>query len=206
MGGTTVIDRGKFSVRVLVAMCALLAGPTATAVAATPDSGTATPSQKVEWTGNVVGGTAAGGTDEECFDENGKPSATAGCDFFKLDVNTPADYYEGFLGGLEISLTGFSPADLDLGIYRRKPDGSAGDRVGGSGNFPGEDEGTTVASAQGAYIIAVVPYASPPGQSYSGKAEFVGEKADPALDVVNANAPAGLPNYRASHDKFLSHS
>jgi hypothetical protein len=51
-----------------------------------------------------------------------------------------------------------------------------------------------------------VPYAVPPGQSYSGTAEFVGEKADPALDVVNANAPAGQPNYRASHDKYLSHS
>ena len=200
------MDRGRFSVRVLVTVCALLVGPAATAVAATPESGTATPSQSVEWAGNVIGGSAAGGTDEDCFDENGKPSATSGCDFFKLDVNTPTDFYEGFLGGLEITVTGFAPADLDLGIYRRKPDGSAGERIGGSGNFPGEDEGTTVASARGAYILAIVPYAAPPGQGYNGKAEFVGEKADPALDVVNANAPAGLTNYRASHDKYISHS
>src|SRR5215212_6555279 len=200
------MDRGRFSVRVLVIVCALLVGPAATAVAATPESGTATPSQSVEWAGNVIGGSAAGGTDEDCFDENGKPSATSGCDFFKLDVNTPTDFYEGFLGGLEITVTGFAPADLDLGIYRRKADGSAGERIGGSGNFPGEDEGTTVASARGAYILAIVPYAAPPGQGYSGKAEFTGEKADPALDVVNANAPAGLTNYRASHDKYISHS
>jgi len=50
---------------VLVTACALLAGPTAAAVGATPESGTATPSQPVEWTGNVIGGSAAGGTDED---------------------------------------------------------------------------------------------------------------------------------------------
>ena len=198
--------RGWGSVRVLVVVCALLAGPTATAVAATPESGTATPTQPVEWTGTVIPGSATNGTDKDCFDEDGKPSATSGCDFFNLNVETPEGFYEGFLGGLQITITGFAPADIDLGIYRRKPDGSAGDRIGGSGNFPGEDEVTTLATAQGAYILAMVPFAVPPGQSYSGTAEFVGEQADPALDVVNANAPAGQLNYRASHDKYLSHS
>ena len=190
----------------LASACALLVGPTATALAATPDSGTAKPDQAVEWSGTLIPGAAAGGTDEDCFDEDGNPDPTSGCDFFNLNVETPADFYEGFLGGLQITITGFAPADIDLGIYRRKADGSAGERVGGSGNFPGEDEQTTVASAQGAYILAMVPYAVPPGQSYSGKAEFIGEKADPALDVVNANAPAGQLNYRASHDKYISHS
>ena len=32
--------------------------------------------QPVEWTGNVLGGTAAGGTDEDCFDADGKPDPT----------------------------------------------------------------------------------------------------------------------------------
>jgi hypothetical protein len=180
--------------------------PAAAAIAATPESGTATPSQPAEWSGTLIPGTAAGGTDENCFDADGNPDPTSGCDFFSLDVETPAGFYEGFLGGLQVTITGFAPADIDLGIFRRNPDGTRGERVGGSGNFPGEDEVTTVASAEGAYILAMVPYAVPPGQSYNGKAEFVGEKADPALDVVNSMAPPGQPNYRASHDQYLSHS
>jgi hypothetical protein len=175
-------------------------------LAAAPPEGTATPTQAVEWTGAVLPGTDAAGDSDGCFGTDKKPDPTSGCDFFNLNVEVPENFYEGFLGGVQVTLTGFAPFDIDLGIYRRNPDGTRGDRVGGSGAFPGEDERTTLATATGAYIVAAVPYAVPPGQTYKGKAEFVGQKADPALDVVNRNAPPGQVNVRASRDQYISHS
>src|SRR3954470_18384599 len=180
------------------------------ATAATPPSGTLKPDSSgkgsIAWTGNTTVGTDAAGDSDGCFDADGKPDATSGCDFFNLDVTVPNGFYDGFLGGVQVTLDGFGQSDLDLGIYKRKPDGSRGDRVTGSGNAPGEAERTTISQASGAFIVAVVPFAVPATQSYNGKAEFVGKAANPPLDKLNQMLGNGPENFRASHDKYTSHS
>jgi hypothetical protein len=194
---------------VLTALVTTLA-TAATAPAATPPSGSLSPDANgkgsVTWTGNATVGTDAAGDSDGCFDSDGKPDATSGCDFFNLDVNVPAGFYDGFLGGVQVTIDGFGQSDLDLGVYQRKPDGSRGDLVNGSGNAPGEAERTTLSQAKGAYIVAVVPFAVPATQSFNGKAEFIGKQANPPLDALNKQLGPGPVNFRASHDKYLSHS
>src|SRR4051812_49074495 len=182
----------------------------ATALAATPPSGTLSPDSSgkgsIAWTGAATLGTDAAGDSDGCFDTDGKPDATSGCDFFNLDVNVPSGFYDGFLGGVQVTIDGFGQSDLDLGIYRLNGDGTRGDRVTGSGNAPGEIERTTIGSASGDYIMAVVPFAVPGVQAYNGKAEFTTKRANPTLDALNKQLGAGPQNFRASHDKYLSHS
>ncbi|HEX8066355.1 MAG TPA: sialidase family protein [Thermoleophilaceae bacterium] len=197
----------------LAAVCAafVVAASGGAARAATPAEGTLAPNAegagKLAWSGSVGAGTASGGgTTDDCFTTAGAPDPSSGCDFFKLNVNVPDGFYEGFLGGVQIDVSGFAPFDLDLGVYRRKPDGSRGDFVIGSGNVPGEAERTTIPKASGAYLVVLVPYAAPPGQAYQGVASFGVKKADPPLDVLNRRLGEGPPNYRASHDQYNSHS
>jgi len=190
-----------------LAAAALLLAP-AVARAADP---TLTPNAqgkgKLTWQGSVTAGTAAqGGTTDDCFDSNDKPDPLSGCSFYTFRVNTPAGFYDRFLGGVGIRITGFAPFDLDLTVYRLKPDGSRGDQAGASGNFPGEDEVTTLPDAKGRYIVALVPYAAPPGTSYTGTAAFNLRVAKPRLPALNRQIGPGPKNYRASHDKYISHS
>jgi hypothetical protein len=193
----------------LAALVALLV-LAAAAEAATPPSGTLTPDAagrgSVSWTGTVNPGTAVAGVAEDCFDEDNRPDPASGCDFFNLDVNVPDHFYDGFLGGVQFSVTGFAPFDIDLGIFRRNPDGSRAEPVGSSGNFPGEDERTTLSAASGPYIVALVPFATPPAQSYQAVAEFLLTPAAPSLSELNRTAPPGVRNYRASRDRYISHS
>jgi hypothetical protein len=175
-----------------------------------PDHGTLTPDAnnqgKLTFSGTMVPGTAAAGTTDDCFDpDTRKPDMATGCDFFSLDVNVPSDFYDRLLGGVQATVTGFAPFDIDLGIYKRNADGSRGTRVTGSGNAPGEDERTTIGRAAGPYIVALVPYAVAPGTPYQATLEFL-VKAKPDLAALNARAPLGLPNIRASHDQYISHS
>jgi hypothetical protein len=196
--------RGVLGVLVAVLVCAL--APAANA--ATPASGSVASNgaQKVTFSGTVNPGTAAGGTTDDCFDSNDQPDPTSGCDFFNLDVSTTEGFYNALLGGVQVSLTGFAPFDIDLGIYKRNPNGSHGIQVTGSGNQPGEDERTTISAAKGSYILAMVPFAVGPLTSYQGVAEFRVKHAVLTIPQLNARGPAGLTNYRASHDKYISHS
>src|SRR3954452_22648006 len=197
-------------VLVLATAAAAAMALTVWATAATPPSGTLKPDSSgkgsIAWTGNTTVGTDAAGDSDGCFDADGKPDATSGCDFFNLDVNVPDGFYNGFLGGVQVTIDGFGQSDLDLGIYQRKDDGSRGDRVTGSGNAPGEAERTTLSQASGAFIVAVVPFAVPATQSYTGKAEFVTKRANPTLAALNKKLGNGPQNFRASHDQYNSHS
>jgi hypothetical protein len=210
---TVSYTTGRGGRRVLSgALCALAAAFLAagSASAATPASATLSPDAngngKTTWTGTIIGGTAAGGVSDDCFDADGKPDPNSGCDFYNLTVNVPSGFYAGFLGGVEVRLTGFAPFDLDLGIYRLNQDGSHGPEVTGSGNAPGEDERTTISAASGKYILAIVPFAAAPGTSYDGVAEFKVKKPVFTLAQLNQRTPGGEPNYRASRDKYNSHS
>src|SRR3954447_14214760 len=200
---------GRFT-RYAVVVLAVLAMTPAIAVAAAPSSATLTPDANgkgsVSWSGQVTAGTAAAQDTDACFDNDGKPDPLSGCDFFNLDVTVPSGFYDKLLGGVQVTIDGFAPADLDLGIYRRSADGSKGDRVTGSGNAPGEAERTTIGKGEGKYIVALVPFAVPGVQSYNGKAEFSGKPANPTLDTLNKRLGNGPQNFRASHDKYNSHS
>jgi len=181
------------------------AGP---AYAASPAQGTLTPDAdghgSLTYTGTVTAGGDEGGTTDGCFGADKKPDATSGCDFFVLNVAVPAGFYDAHPGAVEVNVDQFN-GDVDLGIYRRNPDGTRGDSVGASGNLPQMPEQTSVASASGSYYIAVVPYAALPGQTYRGRVSFFTRRhEDPA--AISRLAPVGFPNYRASHDGFTSHS
>src|SRR4051794_5969237 len=186
-----------------------LAG-TAPALAATPGSGAVSPDSqghgKTTWSGTIIGGAAEGATTDACFDVDGKPDPTSGCDFYNLDVSVPTGFYEGYLGGVEVRLTGFKPFDVDLGIYHRRADGSRGSEAAASGNAPNQDERALISAGNGPYIVAVVPFAAPPGTSYQGTAEFRVKRPVFKLGELNTRTPGGEPNYRASHDKYNSHS
>src|SRR4051812_3750700 len=160
----------RFTRYALVVLIALCVGPTA-AMAATPDHDTLSPDSNGKgsksWTGQVTLGSDVAGDSDGCFDAIGKPDPTSGCDFFNLTVNAPSGFYNGFLGGVQVTIDNFQASDLDLGIYRRKPDGSRGDRVTGSGNAPGMPEQTTIGQASGQYIVALVPFAVPGVQTYN---------------------------------------
>src|SRR5690242_21259567 len=112
---------------------ATLAIAAAPSTAATPEHGALAPDASgkgsIAWTGQVsLGGDAAGDSDG-CFGSDKKPDETSGCDFFKLSVNVPNGFYNGFLGGVGVTIDGFGQSDLDLGIYRLNPDGTRGDLV-----------------------------------------------------------------------------
>ena len=193
-----------------VVLLATLLASTGPAGAATPSSGALKPDSqgkgRLTWTGRVNIGTAAGGVAEDCFDAGDKPDATSGCDFFALDVTVPSGFYSGFLGGADVTVSGFGAADVDLGVFKRHADGTRGPAVTGSGNFPGEPEQTTIGTAQGSYYLVVVPYAAPPGQSYNGVVEFNLKKTLVSLTDLNRRLARPTKNYRASHDRYISHS
>jgi hypothetical protein len=199
---------GATTTGLIAALAALACAPGA--YASTPASGTLTPDShghgKVAWIGQMGVGTADNGTTDDCFDSNDKPDPLSGCDFYRLSVNTPPGFYNRFLGGVKVRISGFAPFDLDMAIYRLKPNGAHGTQAGASGNLPGEDEVTTVPDAKGRYIVALVPYAAPPGTGYTGSASFDLRRANPTLPVLNRRLGPGPVNYRASHDKYISHS
>jgi hypothetical protein len=202
------VEARKTLVGLLLALAASMAGAGA-AQAANPAQATLSPDAKgngkVTWTGSMSAGYAVAGVTDDCFGADKKPDPTSGCDFFKLDVNAPPGFYDGFLGGVQIDVSGFGPTDIDLGVYRRNPDGTRGDSAGSSGNVPGSAERTTLADATGAYYVVLVPYAAPPGTSYTGVASFKGQKANPPLAILNTRIGLGPVNYRASHDQYISH-
>src|SRR3954467_15889601 len=195
---------------VVLTTLAMATALTGVAQAATPDHDTLSPDSggkgSKTWTGQVTLGGDAAGDSDGCFGNDKKPDPTSGCDFYKLTVNVPNGFYNGFLGGVQVTIDGFGQADLDLGIYRLNADGTRGDLVTGSGNAPGMAETTTIGQASGDYIVAVRPLPVPGIQSYNGKAEFTTKAANPTLDALNRQLGNGRANFRASHDKYLSRS
>ena len=181
-----------------------------TAQSATPSGATLRPGKSrhgsVHWKGSVTVGTDFNGISDFCFGTDGRPDPTSGCDFYRLDVKTPSGFYKNFLGGVRVNLTNFGPYDLDLAIYNRNPDGTRGEPVTGSTNGPGTPETATIDAAQGSYWVVVVNYLAPNGQTYDASATFTGHPPKPTLAVLNRRIGAGPANYRASHDRYTSHS
>jgi hypothetical protein len=214
--------RGRFIALVAkrtsaLTLSAALAGIVSLAVAgsagsSTPAGGTLSPSvASVAFTGTVSPGTATGGGNplgdlgEVCF-VNGQPNAgVTGCDYFRLDVSVPAGYYGTNRGGVTVKVGGFDGDDIDLAIYKRNPDGSVGAFVTADGETAGIDESATVPRAQGSYYVVMVPFQTTGTRGYTASAVLRTRKvAD--VNQLNRKAPRGVKNYRASHDRFTSHS
>ena len=182
-----------------------LAGP---AGAATPESATLDRQKtSANWDGTASPGleSGVGFQGSFCFGPDGQPDPASGCDFFAVTVNVPAGFYRLNPGALDLRVADFGSADLDMWLYKRKKDGSAGDFVGGDGDIAGEPEDFVLDKPEGSYWVVVTNYAGAPDQAYKGAANFVLRKKG-SIPALNARAHPGFVNYRASNDRFTSHS
>ena len=204
--------RGAFAAGAAVVIGWMLWLAVGAAGAATPPAATLAPdangSGRIAWNGAATSGAASGTADEgeSCFGGDRRPSATSGCDFFRLDVSVPADFYRNNPGTVEIRVENFGLTDLDLYVYKRNPDGTRGEFVGGDGQALGIPERVAADRAAGPYYAVVVPFTVLGGsQPYTGSAELITRKG-PSIDELNRRAPRGVPNVRASRDRYTSHS
>jgi hypothetical protein len=212
--------RARTALLVLTAALAATATPQL-ASAASPDNGTLSADgtgagNSLSWTGSVHPGSETGGSDEGtgCFDPTtSKPAdpTVTGCDIFTLKVSVPADFYKHFIGGPFVRVGNFGGGgvapDLDLFIYKFDPSTGAADLSQPAASSAGQTdpEQTTITKGSGSYYVVVVPFATGPTQTYDGLAKFI-IKPRPSIADVNARAPEGAVNYRASHDRHISHS
>ncbi|MBA3746884.1 MAG: exo-alpha-sialidase, partial [Solirubrobacterales bacterium] len=180
--------------------------------AASPAAGTITPDAEgtgsVSWSGSVTIGTEALLADEgaACFGADNRLNPASGCDVFALDVATTPEFYESRPGAVNVSVGGFgSLSDLDLYIYRRNADGTRGAYVTGDGQILGAAESAAIEKGSGSFYVVVTPYTTIGPQRYTAKATLVTRKGQ-TIAAVEANAPKGSKNYRASRDKYTSHS
>ncbi len=192
--------------------CAIAGGVLAApASAATPPGATITPDANftgsVSWTGTVNVGSETLLADEgaNCFGADRKPNPASGCDVFALDVNTTEAFYKDHPGAVSINANGFGIADLDLYVYRRNADGTRGDFVIGDGQILGSEENASIDKASGLYYVVLTPYTTVGPQNYGASATLI-TRQGPNLAEAERNAPKGVPNVRASRDRFTSHS
>jgi hypothetical protein len=203
---------------VAVALTAVTAA--APADAATPASGTLTLGQSgkghVSWHGKVSSTViSAGATTDACFGADRKPDPASGCDFYVLSVKAPPSIVQRFTGDIAVRANGFGANDLDIGVYVHNPNGTVGypivapDDPGAGGNTAGQAEKFPIENPSGparSYYVVVVPYTALPDTPYNGSATFDLKAAKPSLRKLNARIGNGPANFRASHDRFLSHS
>jgi hypothetical protein len=199
----------------IVALVAAIAALCAAAVAhaATPPSGTITPNAEftgsVSWSGTVNSGlgTLLVGNPEGCFGADQRPNGA--CDVFALDVATDAAFYEKHPGAVNITATGFGGAlgvnDVDMYVFRRNADGTRAELVAGDGQIAGADENVAIDKASGSFYVVLTPYTTVGPQSYSATATLVTRKGTDIAEL-ESKAPKGSKNYRASRDKYTSHS
>ncbi len=195
----------------VAAIVALCAPPVASA--ATPPSATLTPNAEfggsVSWNGTVNSGlgTLLVGNPEGCFGADQRPNGA--CDVFALDVATNAAFYEQHPGVVNITATGFGGAlgvnDVDMYVFRRNADGTRAALVASDGQVAGADENVAIDKASGSFYVALTPYTAVGPQSYKATATLVTRKGTDIAELER-KAPKGSKNYRASRDKFTSHS
>ena len=197
-------------VALLSAMTALLVA--APAQAANPAAGTLTPdasgSGAISWSGTANLGSELLLADQgaRCFGADARPApAASGCDVFALDVATSAAFYKEHPGAVGVHVNGFGLSDLDLYVYERNADGTRGAYVTGDGQQIGTAENASIDKAQGAFYVVVTPYTVLGPQTYNASADLVTRQGPPLAELERA-APAGVTNYRASRDRYTSHS
>lgn len=155
----------------LTAAALLLANlSTAPAEAATPSSGTLSPTgtASLSWTGHTY---RLGSTPDPaaCLPATGDTL----CDHFSLTVDADAAFWSAHPGGVKVSIDWpDSSQDFDLYVF----DGD-GDQVASSAGSA-DPESVTIPSASGAYDVTVVPF-SVVGSGYTGSARIVSGSVAP---------------------------
>jgi hypothetical protein len=170
--------------------------------AATPPSGTVTPTAPFTWQGPVATGHNEGydpGTGEPCGQNVADFCDTA------LVLVDPGDFFATNGGGVEFSTSGATVpgTDMDLYVYASDASGARGALVGASAGATA-DERVSVVNATGYYLVQVVYFDVDPASGYTGRAEFFRRaKFPPDIDD-----PAGLPDFLASNPAlgYRSHS
>jgi hypothetical protein len=211
MSSSGSIRGGRIAALLAAVLLACAAPP---ANAASPVSGTITPDAagagSVSWSGTVSVGSESLLADDgaKCFGADGRPSpAASGCDVFALDAATTPAFYAEHPGAVDISAGGFGAlADLDLYVYRRNADGTRGELVSGDGQILGSRESVSLDKGSGAFYVVLTPYTTVGAQKYAASATLVTRQPSAGIADLEQAAPRGSINYRASRDKFTSHS
>jgi hypothetical protein len=179
----------------------------APAAAATPERVTLTPEKAAaRWEGTASPGLASGGFGgDTCFGTDGQPNSASGCDFLAVTVRVSERFYRRNPGALDLRVTDFGESDLDMWIYERKADGSAGAFMGGDGDIGGAPEDFVIDKPAGSYWVVVNNYFGTPAQPYKGTARLI-FREQRSIPVLNAKAHPGFVNHRASNDRFTSRS
>ncbi|HWC28155.1 MAG TPA: sialidase family protein, partial [Solirubrobacteraceae bacterium] len=162
----------------------------------------------LRWSGSVRPGTETLLADQgaRCFGADGRPAASSGCDVFALDVAVPPNFYSDHPGAVSIAARRFGPlAALARYVYRRNGAGTRGEFVAGDGEALGADEGVGIDKAAGPYYVVLTPYTTIGAQSYEASAVLV-TRQGPSLAELERAAPPGVENFRASRDRYTSHS
>jgi hypothetical protein len=196
-------DRPRIRALRALAILALLVALAAVsqARAATPPSGTVTPTAPFTWQGPV-----ATGHNENYDPQAGEPCGQAVADFCDtvLVLVEPGDFFATSGGGVEFSIGGAADgSDMDLYVYASDATGTRGALVGASAG-PTDEERTAIQNATGYYLVQVVYFDVDPASGYTGRAEFFRRaKFPPDIDK-----PAGLPDFLASNPAlgYRSHS
>jgi hypothetical protein len=170
--------------------------------AATPPSGTVTPTTPFTWQGPV-----AVGHNENYDVQSGEPCGQTVADFCDaaLVQVVPGDFFATNGGGVEFSTGGATVpgTDMDLYVYASDASGARGALVGASAGATA-DERVSVVNATGYYLVQVVYFDVDPASGYTGRAEFFRRAKFPP-DVDN---PPGLQDFLASNPAlgYRSHS
>ena len=90
-------------------------------------------------------------------------------------------------------------------VFRRNGDGTRGNFVVGDGQIGTLDENVAIDKASGAYYVVITPYTTIGPQTYNATATLVTRKGTNIAEL-EAAAPKGSKNYRASRDQYTSHS
>jgi hypothetical protein len=168
--------------------------------AATPPTGTVTPTTPFTWQGPVASGQNQG------YDPvTGEPCGQTLPDFCDtaLVLVDPGDFFTTSGGGVEFTTSGaVTGSDMDLYVYASDASGTRGALVGSSAG-PTADERVAITNATGYYLVRVV-YFDVAASGYTGRAEFFRRAKFPP----DVDQPPGLPDFLASNPAlgYRSHS
>jgi BNR repeat-like domain len=191
--------RALRALAILALLTPLAAAPSSRA--ATPPSGTVTPTAPFTWQGPV-----ATGHNQRYDPQTGEPCGQTDADFCDtvLVLVDPGDFFATSAGGVEFSIGGaVAGSDMDLYVYASDASGTRGALVGASAG-PTDEERVSIQNATGYYLVQVVYFDVDPASGYTGRAEFFRRaKFPPDIDK-----PRGLPDFLASDPElgYRSHS
>jgi hypothetical protein len=190
--------RAPRALAILALLVPLAAVPTARA--ATPLTGTVTPTTPFTWQGPV-----ASGNNESYEPTTGEPCGQTPADFCDkvLVLVDAGDFFATSGGGVDFAISGaVAGSDMDLYVYASDASGTRGALVAASAG-PTADEQVSIQNAGGYYLVQVV-YFNVTNSGYTGRAEFFRRAKFPA----DVDEPPGLPDFLASNPAlgYRSHS